>query len=72
MKIVVDCMPEHPWECRNCHVEGDAEYHYWVCQVGEEKHICKNTKDCPYFVGLFPKQPVYEVVDGQICVKKIN
>ena len=70
MKIIVDKMPEYPYECRNCRLEGDMEFHSWVCQVGEEKHICKNTKDCPYFVGLFPKQPVYEVVDGQICVKK--
>ena len=32
--------------------EGDMEFNYWVCQVGEEKHVCKDTKKCPYFIGL--------------------
>ena len=70
MKIIVDKIPEYPYECRNCRLEGDMEFSWWVCQVGEEKHICKDTNDCPYFIGLLPKQPIYEVVDGQICVKK--
>ena len=52
MKIIVDKMPNYPYECRNCRQEGDMEFHHWVCQVGEEKHICKDTKKCPYFVGL--------------------
>ena len=52
MKIIVDEMPNYPYECRNCRQEGDMEFHYWVCQVGEEKHICKDVKDCPYFIGL--------------------
>ena len=45
-------MPNYPYECRNCRQEGDMEFHYWVCQVGEEKHICKDVRDCPYFLGL--------------------
>ena len=52
MKIIVDEMPNYPYECRNCRQEGDMEFHHWVCQVGEEKHICKDVKDCPYFIGL--------------------
>ena len=52
MKIIVDKMPIYPYECRNCRQEGNMEFHNWVCQVGEEKHICKNTKECPYFIGL--------------------
>ena len=52
MKIIVDKMPNYPYECRNCRQEGDMEFHHWVCQVGEEKHICEDTKKCPYFVGL--------------------
>ena len=52
MKIIVDEMPNYPYECRNCRQEGNMEFHYWVCQVGEEKHICKDVKDCPYFIGL--------------------
>ena len=52
MKIIVDEMPNYPYECRNCRQEGDMEFHHWVCQVGEEKHVCKDTKKCPYFVGL--------------------
>lgn len=49
MKIIVDKMPEHPYECRNCRLEGDKEFHSWVCQVGEEKHVCKDTSLCPLF-----------------------
>ena len=45
-------MPNYPYECRNCRQEGDMEFHYWVCQVGEEKHVCKDVKDCPYFIEL--------------------
>ena len=45
MKIIVDEMPNYPYECRNCRQEGDMEFHNWVCQVGEEKHICKDVKD---------------------------
>ena len=52
MKIIVDEMPNYPYECRNCRQEGDMEFHHWVCQVGEEKHVCKDTKKCPYFIGL--------------------
>ena len=52
MKIIVDKMPIYPYECRNCRQEGDMEFHHWVCQVGAEKHICENTKECPYFIGL--------------------
>lgn len=52
MKIVVDEMPTYPYECRNCRLEGDIEFHNWVCQVGEEKHVCKDVRDCPYFIGL--------------------
>lgn len=52
MKIIVDEMPNYPYECRNCRQEGDMEFHYWVCQVGEEKHVCKDVKNCPYFIGL--------------------
>ena len=52
MKIIVDEMPNYPYECRNCRQEGNMEFHHWVCQVGEEKHVCKDTKKCPYFVGL--------------------
>ena len=47
MKIIVDEMPNYPYECRNCRQEGDMEFHYWVCQVGEEKYVCKDTKKCP-------------------------
>lgn len=52
MKIIVDKMPEYPYECRNCRLEGDIEFHSWVCQVGEEKHVCKDTSFCPYFIGI--------------------
>ena len=52
MKIIVDEMPNYPYECRNCRQEGNMEFHCWVCQVGEEKHVCKDVKDCPYFIGL--------------------
>lgn len=52
MKIIVDEMPNYPYECRNCRQEGDMEFHYWVCQVGVDKHVCKDVKDCPYFIGL--------------------
>lgn len=52
MKIIVDKMPEYPYECRNCRLEGDMEFHNWVCQVGEEKYICKDTMLCPYFIGI--------------------
>ena len=52
MKIIVDKMPEYPYECRNCRLEEDTEFHNWVCQVGEEKHICKDTSLCPYFVSI--------------------
>ena len=34
MKIIVDEMPNYPYECRNCRQEGDMEFHHWVCQVG--------------------------------------
>ena len=52
MKIIVDKMPEYPYECRNCRLEGDIEIHSWVCQVGEEKTVSKNTSFCPYFVSI--------------------
>ena len=52
MKIIVDEMPDYPYECRNCRQEGDREFYDWVCQVDEERHVCKDTKNCPYFVGL--------------------
>ena len=32
MKIIVDKIPEYPYECRNCRFEGDIEFHSWVCQ----------------------------------------
>ena len=32
MKIIVDEMPNYPYECRNCRQEGDMEFHYWVCE----------------------------------------
>lgn len=52
MKIIVDEMPNYPYECCNCRQAGDMEFHHWVCQVGEEKHICKDVKGCPYFIEL--------------------
>ena len=41
MKIIVDEMPNYPYECRNCRQEGDMEFHHWVCQVGEESTSVK-------------------------------
>lgn len=52
MKIIVDEMPNYPYECRNCRLKGDMEFHYWACKIGEYKHVCKDVKDCPYFIGL--------------------
>ena len=43
MKIIVDKMPEYPYECRNYRLEGGIEFHSWVCQIGEEKRVCKDT-----------------------------
>lgn len=28
------------------------EFNWWVCQVDEEKHVCKDTSLYPYFVGI--------------------
>ena len=52
MRIIIDKMPEYPYECRNCRLEGDMEFNWWVCQVSEEKHVCKDTSLCPYFVSI--------------------
>lgn len=41
MKIIVDKMPDYPYECRNCRQEGDMEFHNWVCQVGEKSAFVK-------------------------------
>ena len=71
MKIIVDEMPNYPYECRNCRQEGDMEFHHWVCQVGEEKHICKDVKDCPYFIGL-DEVLVDDLKDRQYHVRKME
>lgn len=71
MKIIVDEMPNYPYECRNCRQEGDMEFHYWVCQVGEEKHICKDVKDCPYFIGL-DEVLVDDLKDRQYHVRNLE
>lgn len=52
MRIIMDKMPEYPHKYRNCRLEGNMEFHGWVCQVGEEKHICKDTMLCPYFIDI--------------------
>ena len=71
MKIIVDKMPNYPYECRNCRQEGDMEFHYWVCQVGEEKHVCKDVKDCPYFIGL-DEVLVDDLKDRQYHVRNLE
>ena len=71
MKIIVDEMPNYPYECRNCRQEGDMEFHHWVCQVGEEKHICKDVKDCPYFIGL-DEVLVDDLKDRQYHVREME
>ena len=66
MKIIVDEMPNYPYECRNCRQEGDMEFHHWVCQVGEEKHICKDVKDCPWWFNPDLHYGQWVRVDDQI------
>ena len=45
-------MPEHSYDCPYCSCEGDMEFYDYVCQVNEDKRVCKDTSLCPYFISL--------------------
>lgn len=54
MRIVVDEMPEEPYECTWCSDEictGDDDDEY-VCTYENSEHQCWNTSECPYFVDF--------------------
>ena len=64
MKILVDKMPEEPYDCPCCKDESDMDMDKYICKWNGSNRVCYNTADCPFFVGVSESEVTRRFVDN--------
>ena len=56
MRILVDYMPNEPYQCIYCRDESTMDFTSYICKWNDSGHNCWDTRECPYFIAADHEQ----------------
>lgn len=59
MKILVDRMPDKPYECPYCKDESNMDFDKYICKWNGSNRKCYDTSVCPFFADVIDSNKVF-------------